>query len=86
MNLLCYDQRRIAIVVLTGGQCSVLRGRARYVREPQGENALWIDVDNLAQGEGNLSLVLLENAFDGEIVPDTQDDCDFRLVVAAPTA
>ena len=86
MNLNCYDQRRIAIVVRTGGQCRVLRGRARYVREPQGENALWIDVDDLAQGEGNLSLMLLESAFNGEIVPDTQDDCDYRLVVDACTA
>ena len=61
--------------------CRIFRGRARYVGGADGENALWIRPEDLGAEDGNPEFVLSEREWDGEIVPDQGNGCDFQVEI-----
>jgi hypothetical protein len=83
LNLSQCDGLRVAMIWHLPHGRRVFRGKARYVRGSDGENALWIKPDDLGAEDGNPEFVIHEPEWTGEIVPDQGHDCDVQIEIRA---
>ena len=79
-GLSAYDGKRLAVVVVNDQQRAVIRGIGAFENDEKLGNILRIKSDS-DRSEGNAELIIQESKWNGEIVADTQHDCDFCLVV-----
>ena len=76
-----FDGQRIAVVMdRAGGGRMVWQGEANYVRDDSQGNVLQITIDDAESG--NPVIVIVEQEWDGRIIPDLEFGCKFCLITS----
>ena len=75
VRLLELDKRRIGVSVRLAGKLVLLKGTAAYESDPQLGNLLRIRL----HAEPGVDIVIREQAWNGDIIPLENIDCDFIM-------
>lgn len=70
-----FDGRRVAVVLPLGPESRTFCGRAVYTTDSQLGNVLRIRPDGC--GEGDAEILISESEWEGLVVPDRLNECDF---------
>lgn len=83
MGLSHLNGRRIVVRLSTPDRVVVVRGTGQYVGQIDGPKILRVELDSDGERDGKPVIVIDENLWSGNVLPDTEFGCDYRIEIGS---